>query len=394
MSRITGTDARSLMEAYNAVYTPQINEDYLWESYLTEEFISEAYQTVADYLVHNGFVPGYNTAEVYMSEMAVEDIDSILFETGVLNEQYLIEAGFFQNAANAAIGGVKRATSAVAGGVRSAAGGADRAVGGAVRAGQTAVGTVKRAGQAAVGAVKADIGNKIKAGQAVVGGAQRAAGAVQKAVTPVAQAVQGTAQRAVSAGQSALGGAAKAVQGAAQGAVRASTGAVAGGVKKVGGAIASGSAAVGGAANAAVRKVGQEVEISRKVGAGEPLKVGPKIVGPKIVGTGPRNFGSKAMAEKNKQGALTASFDMFDTVLEYLVAEGYADTNEAAISIMANMSEDWREGIVEAQEARNNPEKYEKEPGKKKSKKQAMDDPHTGINSPAFNAFMRKQMGR
>jgi len=355
MSRITGTDARSLMEAYNAVYTPQINEDYLWESYLTEEFISEAYQTVADYLVHNGFVPGYNTAEVYMSEMAVEDIDSILFETGVLNEQYLIEAGFFQNAANAAIGGVKRATSAVAGGVRSAAGGADRAVGGAVRAGQTAVGTVKRAGtavaggvqragQAAVGAVKADIGNKIKAGQAVAGGAQRAAGAVQKAVTPVAQAVQGTAQRAVSAGQSALGGAAKAVQGA----VRASTGAVAGGVKKVGGAIASGSAAVGGAANAAVRKVGQEVEISRKVGAGEPLKVGPKIVGPKIVGTGPRNFGSKAMAEKNKQGTLTTSFDMFDTVLEYLVAEGYADTNESALVIMANMSEEWRESIVEA----------------------------------------------
>ena len=32
-------------------------------------------------------------------------------------------------------------------------------------------------------------------------------------------------------------------------------------------------------------------------------------------------------------------YDMFDVILEYLVAEGYADTNEAAIAIMGNMSE-------------------------------------------------------
>jgi len=41
-------------------------------------------------------------------------------------------------------------------------------------------------------------------------------------------------------------------------------------------------------------------------------------------------------------------YDTFDTVLEYLVAEGYADTNEAALAIMANMSEEWRQSIVEA----------------------------------------------
>jgi hypothetical protein len=39
--------------------------------------------------------------------------------------------------------------------------------------------------------------------------------------------------------------------------------------------------------------------------------------------------------------------DMFEQVLEHLVAEGYADTNEAAIAIMANMSEEWRESSVE-----------------------------------------------
>jgi hypothetical protein len=39
--------------------------------------------------------------------------------------------------------------------------------------------------------------------------------------------------------------------------------------------------------------------------------------------------------------------DLFDYLLEYLVAEGYADTNENAIAIMANMSEEWRSEIFE-----------------------------------------------
>jgi hypothetical protein len=39
--------------------------------------------------------------------------------------------------------------------------------------------------------------------------------------------------------------------------------------------------------------------------------------------------------------------DMFEHILEHLVAEGYADTNESALVIMANMSEEWRQSIVE-----------------------------------------------
>jgi preprotein translocase subunit YajC len=39
--------------------------------------------------------------------------------------------------------------------------------------------------------------------------------------------------------------------------------------------------------------------------------------------------------------------DKFDIILEYLVAEGYADTNQSALAIMANMSEEWRQSIVE-----------------------------------------------
>jgi hypothetical protein len=39
--------------------------------------------------------------------------------------------------------------------------------------------------------------------------------------------------------------------------------------------------------------------------------------------------------------------DLFDCILEHLVSEGYADTNEAALVIMTSMSENWKQSIVE-----------------------------------------------
>ena len=38
--------------------------------------------------------------------------------------------------------------------------------------------------------------------------------------------------------------------------------------------------------------------------------------------------------------------DMFEHILEHLVAEVYADTNESALAIMANMSDEWRQSIL------------------------------------------------
>ena len=46
-------------------------------------------------------------------------------------------------------------------------------------------------------------------------------------------------------------------------------------------------------------------------------------------------------------GALNNSADLFDIVKGHLMSEGYADTEEAALAIMANMSEEWRNEIVE-----------------------------------------------
>lgn len=39
--------------------------------------------------------------------------------------------------------------------------------------------------------------------------------------------------------------------------------------------------------------------------------------------------------------------DVYDLIRSYLIDEGYAETPEAAFAIMANMSEEWRESIVE-----------------------------------------------
>lgn len=62
------------------------------------------------------------------------------------------------------------------------------------------------------------------------------------------------------------------------------------------------------------------------------------------------------------------SFDLFDYLLEYLVAEGYADTNKAALAIMANMSEEWKQSIVEGEEKKEEPQKPFTGEGPKKPK--------------------------
>ena len=43
----------------------------------------------------------------------------------------------------------------------------------------------------------------------------------------------------------------------------------------------------------------------------------------------------------------TNSADLFDIVKGHLMSEGFADTEEAALVIMANMSEEWRQSIIE-----------------------------------------------
>jgi hypothetical protein len=101
------------------------------------------------------------------------------------------------------------------------------------------------------------------------------------------------------------------------------------------------------------------------------------------------------VAASTKPAFQANSFDLFDVVIGHLLDEGYADTEEAAEAIMVNMSEEWRGSIVESQYARENPEKYEGSPEAREGRRRrsGINDPNTGINSPAFQAFMAKQMG-
>ena len=58
--------------------------------------------------------------------------------------------------------------------------------------------------------------------------------------------------------------------------------------------------------------------------------------------------GTPAIPPLPRKGTPITSYgESYDIVFEYLISEGYADTNENALAIMANMSEEWRESIVE-----------------------------------------------
>ncbi len=51
-------------------------------------------------------------------------------------------------------------------------------------------------------------------------------------------------------------------------------------------------------------------------------------------------------AEKTRLMKSNEQVDLYDLVLSHLLDEGYADTNENALVIMTNMSEEWRESIL------------------------------------------------
>lgn len=48
------------------------------------------------------------------------------------------------------------------------------------------------------------------------------------------------------------------------------------------------------------------------------------------------------------KSAMGEAVDLYDVILSHLLDEGYADTQEAAEAIMVNMSEEWRNSIMES----------------------------------------------
>ena len=76
-----------------------------------------------------------------------------------------------------------------------------------------------------------------------------------------------------------------------------------------------------------------------------------------------KSFGNRLMRSDGQGIKDSYEYDLYDIILSHLLDEGYADTEQAAEAIMVNMSEDWRESIMEAN-------KYEGEIGATKKQKQ------------------------
>lgn len=133
-----------------------------------------------------------------------------------------------------------------------------------------------------------------------------------------------------------------------------------------------------------------ESEFRTKAGVGAK-KSGPKMSTTKLSKKEGETFAKKSMqdanyiAKKAKGHTVGNPFpeqvDHFDEVLSEITAAGYSV--EQALSYM----------VYEAQYARNNPEKYEREQERSQSSRERrMNDPKTGINSKAFNDFYNAQM--
>ena len=73
---------------------------------------------------------------------------------------------------------------------------------------------------------------------------------------------------------------------------------------------------------------------------------GPRLVDPHADSSESKS-GGKMKGPKMKNVIKKEETDLYDIILSHLLDEGYADTQEAAERIMVNMSEEWKESIVE-----------------------------------------------
>jgi hypothetical protein len=77
-------------------------------------------------------------------------------------------------------------------------------------------------------------------------------------------------------------------------------------------------------------------------------RIQSRFVGPTKRGIG-RAIDAANAARTNERKRLRQSenYDLYDVIFSHLLDEGYADTEESATAIMANMSEEWMGSIVE-----------------------------------------------
>ena len=93
---------------------------------------------------------------------------------------------------------------------------------------------------------------------------------------------------------------------------------------------------------------------------------------------------------KEKRGVKKEQVDLYDIILSHLLDEGYAETPEAAEAIMVNMSEDWREDIVEKSDDTYLEPNWKK---RKKNNEKAIKDMKNDPNHQKYLETVRKKFG-
>jgi hypothetical protein len=268
MSRLTGSDALGLYEAYQAVYNPQE---------LTEEQVWEEVETWVNTLIEEG----YDLSDYTWEEMF---------------EAYLEEQGGTR-------GGGERATSQQVG---------------AINRGLSSFGQSIGQSMAAANKVPTSSGSRNVRG----GGSRPATPAAKPSTTPAAK-------------PTATPAAATATPAAPAPAAR--------------------PAAPAPAARPAAKPAASTAPAAKPAAMDQWAKANPRLAQAQQIRKqgGSRAEVNKSLYNKGTAAATStptvvkAGFDMFDVVKGYLIGEGYADTEEAALAIMINMSEEWRESIVE-----------------------------------------------
>jgi len=79
------------------------------------------------------------------------------------------------------------------------------------------------------------------------------------------------------------------------------------------------------------------------------MKTNPvgKAVGAVLKPVG-KGRGTVTKAQQDAKIKMNNSVDLFDLIKGHLIDEGYAETEEAALAMMANMTEEWRNNIIES----------------------------------------------
>ena len=306
MSRITGTDAFNMMEAYNAVYAPQE---------LTEEQVQEDFENWVNSLVEEG----YDLSEYTWEDMYEEYISEIpINPTGnrpISNAPYQSRFARPMNAGTPqTYGGGRVQPRTVRPPVASLPSSARQVT-------QYPQGVSTGVGGGNAGASRQ--APAARPASPAPAAARPAAAPARPSAAPIKPATASVAPAGKSRPNAPTRPATPSYSGAT-------------GVRPVGTPLPTG--AVTPVAGAPAQNATVSAPASRPSLAAQAaeLRAMRKASQQRIIAQG----GTPATP-------LVQSFDPFDIVMGYLIDEGYAETEEAAAVIMANMSEEWREEILD-----------------------------------------------